>query len=208
MDAVHRRSAVTAPRLTAIFSGADAGTERGAIDAALELGLKVGGWRTVGSPGDMAAPAYAEAAKETLSPRMAARLNVQDSDGTLVLSFSETIGSVAAYADEAAQHQRKALLHVVLPAGGRSTIPDELRAAIIAWIADERIRVLYVAGPSERTEPGIQTAVRDALVWIFEDEFARPVTLFRSIDRTSDVEALAGSRLAAPVTTTALEEVD
>jgi len=157
-------------RLNSIVTGGATGAQRGAIEAATELGLDVFGWRTPLAKDDPLSPNYLGRSKETLSPRMAARLNVQDSDGTLVISFSETLIGGAAYADEAAEHQRKPLLHVVLPAGGRSTIPDEMRASVLEWIAKARIAVLHVTGPTEREAPGIGAAVRDAIVWLFEDE--------------------------------------
>lgn len=163
-------------RLTRIVSGAVPGAERGAIEAADDLGLQSGGWHTVAATGlalSLPAP-YAENAKPTLSPRMVARLNVQDSDGTLILSVAAAVPSGAHYADEAIDQQHKPSLHVVLPAGGASTIPDEVRKGVLDWLREEKIHVLHVTGPTERDEPGVQQAVRDALVWIVEDEIARP----------------------------------
>lgn len=156
-------------RLTTVVSSAAAGAARGALDAAVELGLAYGGWRP---PGADVPPIYAERTKETVSPRMSARLNVQDSDGTLFLSLSPTLrpGSIAAYADEAVEHQHRPSLSVCLPAGAGSSCPDAVAKAVRIWIREERIVVLHVAGPAEVDEPGIQEATRDALVWIFEDE--------------------------------------
>lgn len=154
-------------RPATIASTGDLGAALGALEAAAELELKIGGWTAADLP-----PPYAEHLRRTLAPRMAARLNVQDSDGTLIVSFAPglTAGSPAAYADEAAEHQRKASLHIVLPEGGRSTIPEDVRKGVLAWVAEEKIGTLHVTGPREADEPGIQQAVRDALVWIFEDE--------------------------------------
>ncbi len=157
-------------RLTSIVTGGAPGAQRGAIEAATDLGLSVFGWMTPLAKDDVLPENYLERAKETVSPRMAARLNVQDSDGTLVISFSETLTGGAAYADEASEHQRKPLLHVVLPAGRRSTIPDEMRASVLEWMTKASIAVLHVTGPTEREAPGIAIAVRDAIVWVLEDE--------------------------------------
>lgn len=162
-------------RLTTIVSGAAPGADRGAIEAGVELGLRVQGWHTVLELGRGTLPVpYTENAKPTLSPRMRARLNVQDSDGTLILSVAAAVPAHAHYADEACEHQRKASLHVVLPAGGASTIPDEVRKGVLDWMREEKIHVLHVTGPTEREEPGVQQAVRDALVWIFEDDIDIP----------------------------------
>lgn len=159
---------MTTGRLATIVTTGDAGAARGALEAADELGLKVGGWTAMSA----VPPAYAERLRPTLAPRMAARLNVQDSDGTLIVSFAPELaaGGPAAYADEAVAHQRKASLHVVLPDGGRSAIPEDVRKGVLAWVAEEKIATLHVTGPREAEEPGIQQAIRDALVWIFEDE--------------------------------------
>jgi hypothetical protein len=156
-------------RLTTIVSDARAGAGRGALEAALELDMDRGGWaaRGIGVP-----EAYRDRLRRAPSPQLAARLNVQDSDGTLIISFGTEIsdGTPAAFADEAVQLQRKPSLHVVLPAGGRSTIPDEVRREVLSWIAEERIAVLHVTGSGEAEEPGVQQAVHHALVWIFEDD--------------------------------------
>lgn len=170
-------------RLTTIVSGAAPGADRGAIEAGIELGLRVQGWHTELEVHD-APPAYLENAKPTLSPRMRARLNVQDSDGTLILSVAPAVPAHALYADEACEHQRKPSLHVVLPAGGRSTILDDVRQGVLDWLREEKIHVLHVTGPTEREEPGVQRAVKDALVWIFEDfedEIERPGTAQRQV---------------------------
>lgn len=169
-------------RLATIVSDALAGAARGALEAAVELDLAYGGWVAAGD-----VPAiYAERTRQTVSPRMAARLNVQDSDGTLLVSFASGLaaGSPAAYADEAADHQRKASLHIVLPAGERSTIPEELRQEVLEWIAVAGVDTLHVTGPREAEAPGIQQAVRDAIVWIFEGEL-RPRATFSGVDRAA-----------------------
>lgn len=178
-------------RLATIFSTGDPGAARGALDAAAELELKIGGHTAADPP----AP-YAEHLRRTLAPRMAARLNVQDSDGTLILSFSTSLkpGRPEAYADEASEQQRKPLLHVVLPT------PEHGCKGILAWIEEEKIVTLHVTGPRESEEPGIQQAVHDALVWIFEDE-VQPRATFAGVDRTTTPEPLRSydefERLAA-----------
>lgn len=170
-------------RLTTILGGATPGAERGGQDAAIELGLEYGGWRVHDDhPPDI----YASRMRATPSsnPGVARRLNVQDSDGTLLLSFARELAGPAAFVARAAESQRKAYLHVVLPAGDRSQMPEAVASEIRAWIRDAPISVLNVAGPTEDEEPGIQAATRDALVWIFEDEvdFAGPARPGSSVD--------------------------
>ena len=162
---------MTGWRLTTIVSSAAPGAARGALDAAIELDLSYGGWRTaVETP-----PIYAERMRVTISPRMVARLNVQDSDGTLLVSLSRSLrpGCAAAYADDAIEAQRKPSLSLCLPIGGQSHVPEAMAAEVRAWIREEKIHVLHVAGSDESDEPGIQEATRDVLIWIFEDEIDR-----------------------------------
>jgi hypothetical protein len=157
-----------------IVSGGREGAERGAIEAAIELGLARRGWC---SAGELAAvPAiYAEHLHETSSAAegMAARLNVQDSDATLIISFAEERKGRAAFVGRACESQRKPCKHLVLPAGRHSRIPDGVRTALLEWLGANHVNVLNVAGHGEPREPGIQQAVRDALVWIFEDEIVQ-----------------------------------
>ncbi|MCA1833033.1 MAG: YpsA SLOG family protein [Mycobacteriales bacterium] len=157
-------------RLATIVSTADAGAARGALEGAIELELGAGGWTAAE---DLPA-IFAERTKRTVSPRMAARLNVQDSDGTLIVSFRSDLapGTPVAYVDQAIEQQRKPALHVVLPAGERSRVTEDLRKGVVAWLAEEKINTLHVTGPREVDEPGIQQATRDALVWLLEDELA------------------------------------
>lgn len=177
-------------RLTTIFSTGDAGAARGALDAAAELDLKIDGHTAVT---DLPAP-HAEHLRRTLAPRMAARLNVQDSDGTLIVSFGTSLreGSPAAYADEAVEQQRKPSLHIVLPHGGH---PEDVRREVLAFVAEEKIATLHVTGPREAEEPGIQQAVHDALVWIFEDEVERAAAS-ESLREAIDEEHAAFERVA------------
>lgn len=160
---------MTAWRLTAIVSDATPGAARGGLDAAIELDLGNGGWR---ANGDEPPAIYAERMRATSSTNrgIARRLNVQDSDGTLIVSFRPKLAGVAAFVAEHAEQQRKAYLHVVLPDGDRSKMPEQVAREVREWIREAPISILNVAGPTEEEEPGIQEATRDALVWIFEDE--------------------------------------
>ena len=100
---------------------------------------------------------------------MRTRLNVQDSDGTLIISFAEQLTGGSKFTIETCVRQDKAHIHLVLPERGKTRIPDEVRAGVLEWIDKARISVLNVAGPRESKEPGLQQAVRDTLVWIFEE---------------------------------------
>jgi Circularly permutated YpsA SLOG family len=169
---------MTRYRLTAIVSGGQTGADRGGLDAAIALGLGWGGWAPAGlrSEDGQIPEIYAARMKCTSSIDygMRTRLNVQDSDGTLLVSFAAQLTGGSAFTEKTAEKMRKPYLHLVLPGRGTTRVPDEVRAGVLEWISDCRISVLNVAGPRESKEPGLQAAVRDALVWIFEDEAAAP----------------------------------
>lgn len=161
-------------RLTAVVSGGQTGADRGGLDAAIQLGLGYGGWAPKGwrAEDGQVPEIYRAHMRESASPEygMRTRLNVQDSDGTLIVSFGRELTGGSKYTAEQARAQKKPCKHLELPAGGRSRVPDAVRAALLEWVEQNQISVLNVAGPRESKEPGLQAAVRDALVWIFEDE--------------------------------------
>lgn len=160
--------------ITTIVSDGLDGASRGALDAAIQLDIGYGGWTALTAE----LPAiYADRMRRSATPDagLAHRLNVQDSDATLIITFAETLDGSSAFVARAARQQRKPCKHLGLPARGQTRIPDAVRSALLEWIRDSRIEVLHVAGSREADEPGIQLAARDALAWIFEDEVMGPV---------------------------------
>jgi putative molybdenum carrier protein len=164
-----------------IVSGGQTGADRGAFDAAIALGLDFGGWAPAGFAAEdgripeIYASHMREAADTGERGRNVAlrtRLNVQDSDATLIVSFAEHLTGGSKFTASTAKQQRKNCQHLVLPARGQTRIPDAVRSALLAWLRTHHVEHLNVAGPRESKEPGLQEAVRDALVWIFEDEVA------------------------------------
>ena len=161
-------------RVTAIVSGGQTGADRGGLDAAIQLGLGYGGWAPKGwraedgSIPEIYRAHMRESVREDYGLRT--RLNVQDSDATLIVSFADQLTGGSDYTAKQAKAQRKPCKHLVLPARGKTRITDAVRSAILEWVSENNVSVLNVAGPRESKESGLQQAVRDALVWIFEDE--------------------------------------
>lgn len=155
---------MTRTLVTAIMSTAAVGAARGALDAAIELGLGYGGWR----PADAGVPAiYAERMMTAPDLGLAQRINVQDSDGTLIVTFDEELHGPAMFVANACKQQRKTSKHLVLPARGRTRISEAVRTALLGWIDEKRINTLHVAGGGDDE---LQQAVRDAIVWVLEDD--------------------------------------
>jgi hypothetical protein len=137
------------PHLEKIVSGGQTGVDRAALDVAAELGLGRGGWCPQGRLAeDGAIPArYRLAETATAAYDERTRLNVRDSDATLILNQGPLEGGSRLTADTARALGRP---HRVVQLDGA---PDPAEAA--AWLRDIRPRVLNVAGPRESKAPGI-----------------------------------------------------
>jgi len=147
-------------RLT-IVSGGQTGADRGALDAAIELGLAHGGWCPAGRLAeDGGIPAHYPL-RETGSSRYEERTekNVVDSDATLLVTRGPPTGGSALTAGLARKHRRP-LLHLDLA----TTPPAAAAAELRAWLASHRIAILNVAGPRASHCPGIADDVRNLLV--------------------------------------------
>jgi hypothetical protein len=140
-----------------IVSGGQTGVDRGALDAALALGIPCGGWcprgrRAEDGPIDGRYPL-----RETPSADYAQRTewNVRDSDGTLVLTRGRPTGGTALTISLAPRLGRSCLVLDL------ATHPDP--DAVWEWVEERGIGVLNVAGPRESQHPGIQADARALL---------------------------------------------
>ena len=119
-----------------IISGGQTG-----LDVAIALGIAHGGWCPKGRKAeDGVIPAIyplQETPKTYCKQRTA--WNVRDSDGTLILTRGEPGGGTATTIKLAAAHGKHCLVLDLLTA----STPETVRA----WIADNRISVLNIAGP-------------------------------------------------------------
>lgn len=134
-----------------IISGGQAGVDRAALDAALELGLPVGGWCLRGRLCEDGALPERYPLSETRSTEFHVRTqrNVETSSATLILTRGTPTGGTR-YAVEMASTMRRPVLVLDL------TRPDGDPAELIAaWLLDVNPRVLNVSGPREAGAPGI-----------------------------------------------------
>jgi hypothetical protein len=142
-----------------IVSGAQTGADRAALDAALELGVEIGGWvpkgrRAEDGPID---PAYVNL-RETRSDHYETRTrwNVRDSDATLILSHGDLHGG-SRYTREQAEALRKPCLHVDLD---RLTMDGAVNA-IREWLEGLEGKTLNVAGPRDSSDTEIYAATKE-----------------------------------------------
>ena len=135
-----------------IVSGGQTGVDRAALDVALSLGLACGGWVPRGRRAEDGRLPDRYPMRETVTAAypQRTRLNVRDSDATLVLTRGEPSGGTAFTLACAERLDRPSMLVDL-------TRPDLEQAAAIVreWLLDEEVRVLNVAGPRESTAPGI-----------------------------------------------------
>jgi Circularly permutated YpsA SLOG family len=135
--------------LEKIISGGQTGVDRAALDAALRLGIPRGGWCPQGRKAEDGRIPDHYPLQEASSPDypVRTRLNVEDSDGTLVITAGSPKGGTALTL-KLARKLHKPFLLVDL-AGNPE--PSEVRL----WVQKNHIHILNVAGPREGESAGI-----------------------------------------------------
>ncbi len=131
-------------RLKRVMSGGQTGVDRAALDAAMSVGIPTGGWCPKGRRALDGVIPRRYNLFETYSTdyRERTKLNVKDSDGTLVLTVGRLTRGTS-YTIGCAK-QEKPYMVVDLCSFSR---PD-----VWSWIKENKIKVLNVAGPRQRSE--------------------------------------------------------
>lgn len=140
-----------------VVSGGQTGVDRAALDAALRLGLPVGGWCPKGRRAEDGPIADRYPLRETPSADYTERTtwNVRDSDATLIL-YRDALSGGTRLTAQLARRVGRPLLTRDLTAGF-----DPLSA--VDWLVNNHIRVLNCAGPRESGSPGIYALALDGL---------------------------------------------
>ncbi len=135
--------------LEKIVSGGQTGVDRAALDVALAAGFPCGGWAPKGRMAeDGAIPERYPLDECSIAGNAErTRLNVRDSDATLVLSRGEPVGGTRLTVEWADKLSKPTLVVDLAQPTDTDGIAD--------WLEGERIKVLNVAGPRESTAPGI-----------------------------------------------------
>lgn len=152
---VDRSSELSSNRIVdLIVSGGQTGVDRAALDVALAAGIKSSGWIPRGRRAEDGPLPACYPMRETHSRDYAerTRLNVRDSDGTLILCYGVPSGGTRLTEVFAARARRPYLIVDL-----RTTIDP---AWVRRWLASKHIRVLNVAGPRESGCPGIYAQSR------------------------------------------------
>lgn len=143
-----------------IVSGGQAGADRAALDWALEHNYQHGGWCPKGRKAEDGVIDRRYGLRETDSDgyRQRTKLNVRDSDGTLIVNIGELGGGSLATLNFCHSMDKPVL---VAPLDDGVT-PVVVRQ-VIGWVREEPIATLNVAGPRESKRPGIYRLTRKLL---------------------------------------------
>lgn len=156
--------------LTKIISGGQTGVDRAALKIAKLLGIPHGGWcpyKRNAEDGiiplefqleELPAPSAEESIDPNATYRMRTKLNVENSDGTLIiLKNKPQQGTGTLHTIMMAKQLKKP--YFIIKLADDSSIID----IAVNWIIKNNIRTLNVAGPRETQEPGISAAAYSIL---------------------------------------------
>ena len=140
--------------LTQIISGGQTGVDRGALDAAIELGIDHGGVCPRGRLAEDGRIPNRYALTELSSRKYAVRTeqNVFDSDATLIM-YNGSLSGGTAFTHRMCIKNRKPFLLFDL------TKPLEIEE-VTDWLTDNAVCKLNCAGPRESANPGIQSVTQ------------------------------------------------
>lgn len=160
------------PKIAKVISGGQTGVDQAALRAAASCGVSVGGWCPPGKVCEdgnipdvfplQETPQDRSADAPTVPRSQRTEWNVRDADATLILwpsTLKRNDPGTQWTAECASSYQRAFLACDPLD---RSQV-----AKVRAWLKEHQVAVLNVAGPSEKSSPGIgaftERFIRDVL---------------------------------------------
>ena len=148
-----------------IISGGQTGADRGALDAAIELGIPHGGTCPKGRAAEDGVIPQKYQLKESNNKDSQDRTeaNVAAADGTLIFTFGRLTGGSKITAEFARKHG-KVWLHLDLNAEAT----DYAVKCVREWLAEHDVKTLNVAGGRESESAGLHGAVKDLLTRVFK----------------------------------------
>ncbi len=147
-----------------IISGGQTGVDRGALDAALDLGVEVGGWCPHGRRAeDGKIPEKYAFLVETPQPAYLQRTewNARDADATLILHAGE-MGPGTKATIRLCTRRHKA--HLVVDMRDKRLVRET-----VDFLAANMVNVLNVAGPRESGNEGIGELARGFVTAIIQE---------------------------------------
>lgn len=152
------KSVTTSTPIRRIISGGQTGVDRGALDAAIELGIPHGGKCPRGRLAEDGRIPNQYELSETESRRYSVRteMNVVESDGTLIFYYGELSGGTNLTRRMAIKNGKPYFLFDF-------TGPPALDE-VTQWIVEQQIETLNCAGPRESSCPGISSLTRQLCI--------------------------------------------
>lgn len=158
--------------LLKVVSGGQTGVDRAALDVAIKLNIEHGGWCPKGRLAELGTtiPKY-YLLKETFTSEFSERtkLNIRDSDGTLILvpSLPLTVTDGTLLTIDEVQGKNKPFMIIDL------SKPHD-NQQILNWVKENNINVLNIGGPRESQSPGIYekgtTVLENLLAYLLKHE--------------------------------------
>ena len=149
-----------------IISGGQTGADRAGLDAALELGIPIGGYVTKGRRSeDGQVPAhYPLIELSTYDYPTRTEKNILESDATLLFTIKGLTGGSLLTQDLATRH-KKTFMRINLDRLGDNVAAD----CIKEWLTKNPVNVLNIAGSRESKEPGVvEKRVKSILLKVFK----------------------------------------
>ena len=133
-----------------IVSGGQTGVDRGALDAALSLGVPCGGWCPEGRLAEdgVIPTRYPLVELRGAGYEERTRRNAEDSDGTLIITFGRASGGTARTIESCEKLGRP---HLVVDA--TTVLLEDAVCEAVHFVREGDFRQLNVAGPRASGEP-------------------------------------------------------
>ena len=162
------------PSVSKIVSGGQTGVDRAALDVAIFLEIPHGGWCPRGRKAEDGPISDVYQLTETGSSSYVVRTekNVTDSDGTLILYRNSMSRGTALTANFTRRHVRPCLAIDIAAMQSSDSDEDWIGQKveeIHAWLIQEAIGTLNVAGPRESTSSGITAHAHTLLLNAFAE---------------------------------------
>lgn len=154
-----------------VISGGQTGVDRAALDVAIAMGIRHGGWCPKGRRAEDGVISEKYNLTETSSEDYSERtiLNIKDSDATLIFVPSIPINTTdgTRLTIKEVFERKKSYLLIDL---SREQNPSK---KIEEWAANSSIKILNIAGPRESQSPGIYELVYEHLMKAFKSMMSK-----------------------------------
>ena len=144
-----------------VISGGQTGADRGGLDAALDLDFPHGGWCPYGRRAEdgRIPDRYELVETASTSYKVRTRLNITESEGTVIFVRGQVSQGSALTSEYATWHKKPWLLVDLAAVPSR----DAAILKVSRFIAENEVEVLNIAGSRESVSPGIQEEVRSIM---------------------------------------------